>query len=129
MAKSTVKQDQAALGKEFDSLSKLQNEWDKLLAKKAKGQKFDEERLKYLEKEFGTYNKLAGRVNKIADTFNDLNKNVAEHNKRLQDSIENYDDMDDALTSIGSRIGKNDAAYQGINKKIEKSKKPFEFCR
>ena len=122
MAKSTVKQDQAALGKEFDSLSKLQNEWDKLLDKKSKGKKFDEERLKQLEKEFGTYNKLAGKVNKIADTFNDLNKNVAEHNKRLQDSIENYDDMDDALTSIGSRIGKNDAAYQGINKKIEKSK-------
>ena len=122
MAKSTVKQDQAALGKEFDSLSKLQNEWDKLLDKKSKGKKFDEERLKQLEKEFGTYNKLAGKVDRIADTFNSLNKNVAEHNKRLEDSIENYDDMDDALTSIGSRIGKNDAAYQGINKKIEKSK-------
>jgi hypothetical protein len=31
--------------------------------------------------------------------------------------------MEDALTSIGNRIGKNSDIYAGINKKIETSKK------
>jgi hypothetical protein len=126
MAKSTVKQDQAAASAEFDKLAKIQREWDKLLEKKKAGRKYDEERLTQLEQEYKQYGRVANKVDKLADTYNILNKKVEDHNKKLGDSVENYDDMEDALTSIGNRMGKNSDIYAGINKKIETSKKALD---
>lgn len=122
MAKQTVKQDQSALGEEALLLSKIQKEWAEILSKQQQSQVYDRERLKSLNSQYGTYDKLADRINEITDTFINLNEEVDEHNKSIKDSIERYDDMDDALTSIGSRMGKNSAVYEGINQKILKSK-------
>jgi seryl-tRNA synthetase len=109
--KLTPQQQQAAAGAEFDKLSKIQNEWDKLLSKKQKGQKFDEDRLKQLEKEFRTYNTLANKVDKIADAHNELNKKIKEFNDELDDTLNNFDDLDDSFVSIGKTIGKNSKLY------------------
>lgn len=122
MAKRTVKQDQSTLGEEALLLSKIQKEWAEILSKQQQSQIYDKERLKSLNSQYGTYDKLADRINEITDTFINLNEEVDEHNKSIKDSIESYDDMDDALTSIGNRIGKNSAIYEGINQKILKSK-------
>jgi hypothetical protein len=122
MAKRTVKQDQADLGEEALLLSEIQKEWSDILSKQQQSQVYDKERLKSLKAQYGTYDKLANRINDITDIFITLNEEVDEHNKSIKDSIESYDDMDDALTSIGSRMGKNNAVYEGINQKILKSK-------
>ena len=122
MAKQTVKQDQADLSNEVLLLSEIQREWADILSKQQQSQVYDKERLKSLKSQYGTYDKLADRVREITDTFITLNEEVDDHNKSIKDSIESYDDMDDALTSIGSRMGKNSAVYEGINQKILKSK-------
>ena len=122
MAKQTVKQDQADLSNEVLLLSEIQREWADILSKQQQSQVYDKERLKSLKSQYGTYDKLADRVREITDTFITLNEEVDDHNKYIKDSIESYDDMDDALISIGSRMGKNSAVYEGINQKILKSK-------
>jgi hypothetical protein len=122
MAKRTVKQDQSDLSDEVLLLSEIQREWADILSKQQQSQVYDKERLKSLKAQYGTYDKLANRINDITDIFITLNEEVDEHNKSIKDSIESYDDMDDALTSIGSRMGKNNAVYEGINQKILKSK-------
>lgn len=122
MAKRTVKQDQSYLGEEAVLLSEIQREWADILAKQQQSQVYDRQRLQSLTAQYGTYDKLADRIHEITDTFITLNEEVDEHNKSIKDSIESYDDMDDALTSIGSRMGKNSAVYEGINQKILKSK-------
>ena len=122
MAKQTVKQDQADLSNEVLLLSEIQREWADILSKQQQSQVYDKERLKSLKSQYGTYDKLADRVREITDTFITLNEEVDDHNKSIKDSIESYDDMDDALISIGSRMGKNSAVYEGINQKILKSK-------
>ena len=122
MAKQTVKQDQTDLGNEVLLLSEIQREWADILSKQQQSQVYDKERLKSLKSQYGTYDKLADRVREITDKFIDLNDEITQHNESIKDSIESYDDMDDALISIGSRMGKNSAVYEGINQKILKSK-------
>ena len=122
MAKQTVKQDQTDLGNEVLLLSEIQREWADILSKQQQSQVYDKERLKSLKSQYGTYDKLADRVREITDKFIDLNDEITQHNEYIKDSIESYDDMDDALISIGSRMGKNSAVYEGINQKILKSK-------
>ena len=62
MAKS-LKQQQAAAGGEFDKLVKIQKEYDSLLQKKEKGKKYDDERLKFLEKEYKSVTQLEKKIN------------------------------------------------------------------
>lgn len=121
MAKS-LKQQQAQIAKEFDELARLQAEWDKILEKKRKGQKYDEERLKELEKEFKYYTTLANKVNELADNFNTYNKKIEESNKKIAESVENFDEVEESIKSIGFGISKNEKLHGAFADKIKESK-------
>ena len=90
--KLTPQQQQAALDAEFKSLAPIANEWAKILEKKKAGRKFDEERLKQLEEEYKSYNRLSNKVDKIGDSFNDLNDKIKEFNDDLDDTLNDFDD-------------------------------------
>jgi hypothetical protein len=121
MAKS-LKQQQAQIGKEFDELAKLQNEWDKLLDRKKKGLKIDEDRLKFLEKEHGSYNRLAKVVDGLSDKFNNYNKKIEESNKNIAESVENFEDVEETIHSIGFGMAKNEKLQGALNDKIQGSR-------
>ena len=121
MAKS-LKQQQAQIGKEFDELAKLQNEWDKLLDRKKKGLKIDEDRLKFLEKEHGSYNRLAKVVDGLSDKFNNYNKKIEESNKNIAESVQNFEDVEETIHSIGFGMAKNEKLQGALNDKIQGSK-------
>ena len=121
MAKS-LKQQQAAAGGEFDKLVKIQKEYDSLLQKKEKGKKYDDERLKFLEKEYKSVTKLEQKINELADTFNEFNDTIADSNKELDKTITNFEDVEESILSIGSGMGKNSKLQEALNSKIESSK-------
>lgn len=125
MAKS-LKQQQAQTGKEFDELAKIQAEWDKILEKKRKGQKYDEERLKFLKEEYKNYSELEKKINGLADSYNGYNKSIDDSNKRLADSIENFEEVEESIKSIGFGIAKNEKLQDAFNAKIESSKQTLK---
>jgi len=120
--KLTPQQQQAALDAEFKSLAPIANEWAKILEKKKAGRKFDEERLKQLEEEYKSYNRLSNKVDKIGDSFNDLNDKIKEFNDDLDDTLSDFDDLDDSFTSIGKTIGKNSKLYEAFQSKVDDTK-------
>jgi len=121
MAKS-LKQQQAQTGKEFDELAKIQAEWDKILEKKRKGQKYDEERLKFLKEEYKNYSALEKKVNGLSDSYNSFNKKIEDTNKKLGDSIENFDEVEESIKSIGFGVSKNEKLQDAFNSKIDNAK-------
>ena len=121
MAKS-LKQQQAAAGGEFDKLVKIQKEYDSLLQKKEKGKKYDDERLKFLEKEYKSVTQLEKKINALSDKFNEFNDTIEDSNKELAKTITNFDEVEDSILSIGSGMGKNTKLQEALNSKIESSK-------
>ena len=126
MAKS-LKQQQAAAGGEFDKLVKIQKEYDSLLQKKEKGKKYDDERLKFLEKEYKSVTQLEKKINALSDKFNEFNDTIEDSNKELAKTITNFDEVEDSILSIGSGMGKNTKLQEALNSKIESSKQTLSI--
>lgn len=119
---SLQRQKLAELDKEWLALQKISKEWDRLAQKKQSGKKYDEERLKALEDEYGNIDKLDKKVNSLGDRYNKLSNSVGEFNKGLKRSIEDFDDLDSSLTSFANGIGKLPGVYDKLEDKIKTTK-------
>ena len=50
------------------------------------------------------------------------NFKIEDINKDIKESLENYDDLEDTITSIGSKLGKQSGLYSATQKKLEGTK-------
>ncbi len=111
MAKSNrdARRDAEAQYNELDSAASA---WRRINDARARGQQYDEAALRYLEQQYQTLDRLEGKIEDIYDNWGDLTDEIEKSNKRITESLENFDDIDSSLISIGNRIGKNSALYQ-----------------
>ncbi len=104
--------DKRSAESQYNELDNAASAWRKLNDAKERGLKHDAKALKYLEQQYGTLEKLEQKIESIYDTWDDLTDSIESSNKDIKESLENFDDIDTTLTSIGNRIGKNSALYQ-----------------
>jgi hypothetical protein len=69
------KQELNQLDKQWRKLNLISKEWEVLADKKKKGQKIDEDRLKALQDEYGSVDKLDKIISTLGDKYNTLNIN------------------------------------------------------
>ena len=120
---SLKKQKLEALDKEWNLLNKISKEWETLELKKAKGKTYDQQRLNYLNSEYGSLNKLEQKITRIGNQYNKLNEEVSEFNKEVGASLEHFEDLDASLISFANGIGKIPGIYNALNKKVDVTKK------
>lgn len=124
MAKSNrnIRGASSELEKQYEELDKTASIWRRINEAKEKGLAYDEKQLKSLEKLFGTYKNLEKKIDDIFSGWESVNDEVSKSNKRIKTTLEDYDDLEDTLTSIGSKLGKQSGEYTAINKKLEGTK-------
>ena len=121
MAKQT-RQNQKILNEEYNSLDQQASLWRKINAEKEKGLQYDERALKYFEKTYGSVTNLEKRIDSIFDTWSDFTDEVEQSNKKIKETLNNFDDIDDTLTSIGNTIGKNSKLYGAFSSRLDSTK-------
>jgi chromosome segregation ATPase len=97
---------------QYNELDSAASAWRRINDAKARGQQYDEAALRYLEQQYQTIDRLEGKIEDIYDTWGDFTDEIEKSNKKISESLENFDDIDSSLISIGNRIGKNSALYQ-----------------
>ena len=97
---------------QYNELDSAASAWRRINDAKARGQQYDEAALRYLEQQYQTIDRLEGKIEDIYDTWGDFTDEIEKSNKQISESLENFDDIDSSLISIGNRIGKNSALYQ-----------------
>lgn len=110
MAKS-VRKDAKNIQNQFDELSQMADKWKQINEAKAKGQKIDEQVLKYLEKTYGSMDNLQDKINDAFKSYEKLSAEIEHSNDKIKESLENFDDIDNTMTSISNQIGKNTKLY------------------
>lgn len=104
---------------ELDSAASL---WRKLNDAKEKGLQYDETALNNLKKQYGSLSNLEKKIEKIFDTWGKLTDTIEDSNLQIQETLENYDDLEDTITSIGSKLGKQTGLYAATQKKLDGTK-------
>jgi hypothetical protein len=97
---------------QYDELNSAASAWRRINDAKLRGQQYDVNALRYLEQQYQTLDKLEDRIEGIYDNWGDLTDEIEKSNKKISETLENFDDIDSSLISIGNRIGKNSALYQ-----------------
>jgi hypothetical protein len=97
---------------QYNELDSAASAWRRINDAKARGEQYDEAALRYLEQQYQTIDRLEGKIEDIYDTWGEFTDEIEKSNKRITESLENFDDIDSSLISIGNRIGKNSALYQ-----------------
>jgi hypothetical protein len=104
--------DRSKADAQYNELDSAASAWRRINDAKAKGQQYDTAALRYLEQQYQTLDKLEGKIDDIYGNWGDLTDEIEKSNKKLTESLENFDDIDSSLISIGNRIGKNSGLYQ-----------------
>ena len=97
---------------QYNELDSVASAWRQINDAKSRGQQYDVDALRYLEQQYQTLDKLEDRIEGIYDNWGDLTDEIEKSNKKISETLENFDDIDASLISIGNRIGKNSALYQ-----------------
>jgi len=97
---------------QYNELDAAASAWRRINDARARGQQYDEAALRYLEQQYQTLDKLEDKIESIYDNWSDLTDEIEASNKELKGTLDNFDDIDSSLISIGNRIGKNSALYQ-----------------
>jgi hypothetical protein len=107
---------------QYEELNLAAAAWKKILEAKEKNQKYDERALKYLEQQYQTLDKLETAIEGVYDTWDDLDDKLKDINKDIKDQLEDFDDIEDTITSIGSKLGKQSGLYIASQKKLAGTK-------
>jgi hypothetical protein len=97
---------------QYNELDQAASAWRRINDARARGQQYDAAALRFLEQQYQTLDRLENRIESIYGTWSNLTDEIEDSNKELKESLENFDDIDSTLVSIGNRIGKNSALYQ-----------------
>lgn len=97
---------------QYNELDQAASAWRRINDARQRGQQYDEAALRYLEQQYQTLEKLEDKIESIYDDWSGLTDEIELSNKKLEQSLDNFDDIDSSLISIGNRIGKNSALYQ-----------------
>jgi methyl-accepting chemotaxis protein len=60
-------------------------------------------------------NNLQGKINDAFKSYEKLNDEIEGSNKNIKKTLENFDDIDDTVTSIGNQIGKNNKLFESMS--------------
>ena len=111
---------------QFNELNQMADKWKQINEAKSKGLKIDEDTLKYLEKTYGSMKNLQDKINSAFKSYEKLNDEIEDSNKNIKRTLENFDDIDDTLTSIGSQIGKTNKLYDVFSTKLDSAKNTMQ---